>query len=228
MRPVTTTVGPLAAASATNIRTASAIAAGGAIVLNGTLVSAGATVANGVIVPSGVAVLDTPRRVIFTSSGNDLGITFTTTGTDGVGNPITEVVTGASGGAATTVLDYKTFSAVASAAAAGTVSIGTNGVAASPWVRLDNWSPGGVAIQATVTGTVNYTVQQTLDDPNSLTSPVAEASVTWVSSADVAVVAASTTQQSNYNFAPTFARVLLNSGTGTVVATFTQLDGPAR
>jgi len=229
MRPVTTTVGPLASASATNIRTASAIAGAGAVTLNGTLVSAGATVAHGVIIPSGTAVLDVARRVIFTSSGNDTGITFAVTGTDNAGNAQSETVTGASGGAASTVLSYKTFAPpVASGAAAGTVSIGTNGVAASPWVRLDNWAPGGVAIQATVTGTVNYTIQQTLDDPNSATNPVAPASMTWVNSADAAVVAATATQQSNYAFAPAFARVLLNSGTGSVTATFTQLGTPAR
>jgi hypothetical protein len=229
MRPVTTTVGPLATASATNIRTASAVGAAGAMTLNGTLVSAGSSVANGSIVPAGTAVLDMPRRVIFTSSGNDTGITFTVTGTDNAGNAQTEVVTGSNASTASTVLSYKTFAPpVASGAAAGTVSIGTNGVAASPWVRLDNWAPGGVAIQATVTGTVNYTIQQTMDDPNSATNPVAPASVTWVDSADIAVVGATATKQSNYAFAPTFARVLLNSGTGSVSTTFTQLGTPAR
>lgn len=229
MRPVTTTVGPLVAASATNIRTAGAIAGAGTVTLNGSLVSTGSSVAHGAIVASGIAVLDTARRVIFTSSGNDTGITFAVTGTDNAGNPQSETVTGTNGSVASTVLDYKTFNPpTASGAAAGTVAIGTNGVAASPWVRFDNWVAGGVAVQVDVSGTVNYTVQQTLDDPNSATNSVAEASVTWISSADSAVVAATTAQQTNYQFAPTYARVLLNSGTGTVTATFTQLGTPTR
>lgn len=228
MRPVTTTVGPLAAASATNIRTASAIAAGGAVTLNGALVSAGSSVANGEIVPAGTAVLDQARRVIFTSSGNDSGITFAVSGTDGVGNPQSETVTGSAGVTpATTVLDYKTFGPpVASGAAAGTVSIGTSNNAASPWVRFDDWVSGGVAIQTDVVGTVSYTIQQTLDDPNSPTNPVAEASVVWINSADAAVVAATSSQQSNYNFAPAYARVLMGSGSGSVTATFTQRGTP--
>lgn len=235
MRPVTVTVGPLAASSATNIRTASSIAGAGAVVLNGTLVSTGATLANGILVPSGIAVTDMPRRVIFTSSGNDSGITFTVIGTDVNGNTQTEVVTGSAGVTpAATALDYKTFGpVVASGASAGTVSIGGGGgggiVAASPWVRFDMWVAGGIAIQVDVTGTVNYTIQQTLDDPNSPTNAVAAAAMTWINSADAAVVGATTAQQSNYNFAPMFARVALNGGsTGTVTATFAQLGTPAR
>lgn len=217
MRPVVTSVGPLAAASATNIRTASAIAGAGAVTLNGALVS------------GGIATLDKARRVIFTSSGNDSGITFTTVGTNNSGNAIGEVVTGSNGGAASTVLDYKTLSSVtASGAAAGTVAIGTNGVAASPWVRLDDWGPQGAAIQCDVNGTVNYTVQQTLDDPNSPTNSVAVADVVWINSSDSAVVAATTSQQSNYNFAPAYSRVLMNSGTGTVTMTLSQTGTPQR
>ncbi len=120
------------------------------------------------------------------------------------------------------VLDYKTLnSVVISAALTGNLSIGTNGVAASPWVMFDPWAPEGIAIQATVSGTVNYTLQQTLDDPNAPVNPVAVASVAWLSSSDSNVVAATTTQQSNYNFTPAYARVLLNSGTGSLRLTWT-------
>jgi hypothetical protein len=78
------------------------------------------------------------------------------------------------------------------------------------------------AIQCTVSGTANYTVQQTLDDPNSLISPVAAALVSWVNHPDNTLVGASTTVQGNYGYAPVFAKVTLNSGTGVVTATFSQ------
>jgi hypothetical protein len=78
------------------------------------------------------------------------------------------------------------------------------------------------AIQCTVSGTANYTVQQTLDDPNSLISPVAAALVSWVNHPDTNLVGASTTVQGNYGYAPVFAKVTLNSGTGVVTATFTK------
>ena len=82
-------------------------------------------------------------------------------------------------------------------------------------------------LQCTVSGTVSYTVQSTLDDPNDPFNPVAVNSVTWVDSSDTNVVAASTTQQSNFLFAPKYARIKLNSGTGSVTATFLQSsNGP--
>jgi len=110
-----------------------------------------------------------------------------------------------------------------------TVSVGPNAVGgtASPLVRLDEWAPGLVGIQVNVSGTVNYTVQSTMDDPNSPTNPVAAGSMTWVNSNDTNVVNATTTQQTNFMFAPIFVRVLLNSGTGTVTMTVVQYsNGP--
>jgi len=211
MRTIQVSVGPLAAASATALRTAASISVAGTVALNGALVS------------GGVATLDKPRRILFTSSGNDSGITFTVTGTTFSGNSASEVVTGANSTTATTVLDYATVtSIVASGASAGTVSIGTSGVAGSPWVCLDMWAPSFISIQTNVTGTVNYTIQQTLNDPNDPDFPVALASVNWINSNDTAVVSATTSQQSNYIFSPKFARVLLNSGTGSVTAIFAQ------
>jgi hypothetical protein len=217
MRPITVSVGPLAAASATNIRTASAIAGAGAVTLNGSLVS------------SGVATLDTQRRVLFTSAGNDSGITFTISGTNNNKDLISETLTGGNATGVYTVLDYKTVTSVtASGASAGNVSIGTNGVAGSPWVMLDPWAYAPVAAQLNVSGTVNYTLQQTLDDPNDPTNPVTPANMTWINCADTTVVGVTASAQTNYAFAPRYVRVLLNSGTGSVTGTFIQLGVVSR
>lgn len=211
MRPITVSVGPLASASATNIRTASSGSAG-ALTLNGSLVS------------NGVAILDTPRRILITNAADETGKTVVLTGTDRAGNAQSETVTLGGIGSTAAVLDYKTLtSAVLSANSAGNLSIGTNDVAASAWVMFDPWASGGVAVQLTVAGTVNYTLQQTMDDPNSPTDDVDPADVAWLSCSDTDVVSATTTQQTNYNFPPTYARVLLNSGSGSVIATFTQI-----
>lgn len=216
MRPITASVGPLAAASATNIRTAS----------NG---SAGALTLNGSLVTNGVAVLDTPRRILITNAADETGKTIVLTGTDRADSTQSETVTLGGIGSAPSVLDYKTLtSAVLSANSAGNLSIGTNGVAASAWVYLDPWALSNVSIQINVSGTVNYTVQQTLDDPNSPTNPVAAADVTWVSTSDTLAVAATTSLQTNYLFTPQYARVLLNSGNGTVTATFLQSGSVAQ
>lgn len=179
---------------------------------------------------SGTATADMARRIIITSGGDDTGITFAVAGTDWAGNAISETITGANG-IASSVLDYLTVTSVrTSAAAASTVKVGTNGVAGSPWVRFDDYASNAqVALQCTVSGTANYTVQQTLEDPNQITNqnptPTyrwARSAVSWLDHPDSALVAATTTKQGNYGYAPVFARVLLNSGTGTVTGTFRQ------
>lgn len=209
MRPITVTAGPLASADADGIAQAQQPAA--TFTLNGALVS------------GGVAQLGAPRRVLITTTANETGVTFTVTGTNRSGDVLSEDVAGVNNTTTSTALDFFTVTSVVnSAALAGNVTIGTSGVGGSPWVRFDDYAPNGVAIQCTVSGTVNYTLQQTLDDPNSPTDAVAPSAMTWVSSSDTSVVAATTTQQTNYNFTPVFARVLLNSGTGTVTATFLQ------
>ena len=60
-----------------------------------------------------------------------------------------------------------------------TASDASGGAVASGLVRFDDWAPGTVSLQVKVTGTVNYTVQTSMDDPNSPTNPVELASMTW-------------------------------------------------
>lgn len=106
-----------------------------------------------------------------------------------------------------------------------TVSDASLDVAYSPWVRFDDWAPNYISIQCVADGTVDYSIEYTLDDPNSPTNPVAVGNVTWVTSDDPDVVNATGSATSNFIFAPTFARVKLNSGTGSVRATFLQSAG---
>lgn len=211
MRPVVVTVGPLGTASANNIAHSQEPAAAGPLTLNGALVT------------NGVAVMDTPRQVLITTTANEAGNTFTITGTDWANDPVSEVVTGPNDTTGASVLSYKTVtSIVISGAASGNLTVGTNGVAASPWVKLDEWALPSVQVQCVVTGTVNYTVQQTQDDPNSPTNAVAPSAVTWAQCPDLNLVANTVTAQAQYTYVPAWIRVLLNSGTGSVVATISQ------
>lgn len=175
----------------------------------------------------GTATQDYARQVIITSAGDDSSNTFTISGTDWANNPISENLTGVNAGVATSVLSYKTVTSIASSAAvASTLTIGTNTVASSEWVRFDDYSAAAqVAIQASVSGTVNYTIQQTMDDPNDPSRNIYNnpAGVVWVNHPDVAFVSATATAQGNYAYTPIFARVVINSGTGTVRATFRQV-----
>jgi hypothetical protein len=210
MRPVVVTVGPLSAASAN------------AICLSQTP-SAGALTINGASASGGVATLDAPRRVLITTTGNESAKTFVITGTNLTGNVVSESITGPNASTASSIIDYKTVTSITiSATAAAALTVGTNTVASSAWVRFDEFAPPSISIQCVASGTVNYTVQQTLDDPNSPISPVQYTSVSWFSSPDGNLIAATGNIQSNYAFMPTFARILLNSGSGSVTGTFIQ------
>jgi len=178
---------------------------------------------NGTLVSGGVATLDTPRRILFTTAANESAKSATLIGTDYNGTPVTEVLALTNIGTSYTNLDFRTISSITiSAAAAGAITVGTNTVASSMWVRFDEYSLPQTSIQATVNGTVNYTIQQTLQDPTSPTNPVLPYQVNWVNSADPAVVNSSATVQSNYTYVPVWAKVTLNSGTGSVSTVFTQ------
>jgi hypothetical protein len=211
MQPISATVGSLTAASANAICLSQTPGAAGPLTLNGALVS------------GGVAVLDVARRVLITAAGNESAKTFTITGTSYNGQTQSETITGPNATTAQSVLDYKTVtSVVISAAAAGAITVGTSGVASSRWLRLDNWAFPQVGIQCNVSGTVNYTVQQTLDDPNDPTNPVSISAINWINHPDINLVGATATVQGNYGYAPLYARVVLNSGTGSVTMTLVQ------
>jgi hypothetical protein len=217
MQPITATAGPLATASAN------------AICLSQTPAGAGAMTLNGALVVSGVAVMDNPRRVLITAAGNESAKTFTITGIGANGNTVSEVLAGVNNPAtAQSVLDYKTVTSITiSAAAAGAITVGTSDVGGSKWVVFDAFAPSMISIQCNATTPINYTVQTTLNDPYDPITPVAPASVVWVNSSDTAVVGATATQQSNFMFAPVYARILINSGAGSVAATFLQSsNGP--
>lgn len=182
---------------------------------------------------SGTATLDMARRIIITSGGSDTGITFTLTGTDWTNNVITEVITGAASTAASSVQSYKTVTSIlTSGASASTLIVGTNAVADSPPVYFDRLAANAqTAIQVDGSGTVNWTVRQTLNDPtiitNQLPTPTYQwtpASVKWVDHPDSALVSSAVTTgvQGNYAYTPVMAKVVLNSGTGSVTAQFVQ------
>jgi hypothetical protein len=208
MRPIIVTVGPLTAASANNIALSQTPGGAGNLTLNGSLVVAG------------VAIIGNPETVTLTTA--DSTHTATIYGTDWAGNPISETVA-FNGTAVTSVLSYKTITRIAvNAALTGAITVGISGIGTSPWVRLDEWANPTVAIQCVVVGTVNYTLQQTLDDPNDPTNPVAPANVYWQQTSDTNGQGATGSIQSNYAYVPRYARVLLNSGTGSVTATYSQ------
>ena len=190
--------------------------------LNGSLVVSSASGG-----PNGVAVLDTGRRILITTT--DTTTIFTLTGTDPTGNPISESFI-VSGGASYSQYDYTTLTSVtANQGPTAALTIGTNGVASSAWVGLDEWANSQIFIQIDVTGNCNYTLQFTGDTTNSTVGATdIPANMQWLPSNDLNVVNATTSQQTNFLFTPTWARVLMNSGNGTVTAKFIQPNVASR
>lgn len=187
-------------------------------------VTSGLFAINGALAVKGIATMpSTAQRVLITTA--DTTHTFTITGTTLSGAPISETT----GVASTTVLSALDYYTVTSVSVSGTLTaaatVGTNGTGASPWARMDEYANTQVTIQCDVTGTVNYTLQASMDDPNSVFgTPVLPSAMTWIASNDTNVVGATSAQATNYAFAPTWIRVLLNSGSGSVTATCAQAN----
>lgn len=196
MQPITVTVGPLSAA-------------------NPALIVASQTPAAGQKLLLAPITLDTLRQVLITyTTGEAPGVTLKIEGLTQSNAPITEIVDiPTTGTTITAALDYMQINqiTVGPVGFSGPMSVGTNDSAGSRWIRFEDWVPGLITIQATVKGTVNYTIQTTLDDPNSVFNPVPPPQVTWINSSDPNVVGATTTKASFFQYGPAFSRVFVNS-----------------
>ena len=206
MQPISVTVGPITTGDDNLIATAQPVASPSDLALT-----------------ASVVVLDAPRQVIITSSGNDASVHFTIYGTTFGGHAVSETVTGVDSGAVATVTDFKTVTRVyADAPTDGNVIVGTNGVAGSRWVRLDNWAFAQTAVQVNVNGTADFTIQTTLDDPNDPISPINVSDVNWLDALDANLVTTAVNTSGYIAYTPSYVRVLLNSGSGSVTSTFSQ------
>lgn len=213
------TVGPLAAASANAIATAQTLAGAGNVTLNGALVV------------GGVAVLDQPRRVIVTSAGNDSGITFTAYGTDWSGQPLQSLaIAGGNIAAVDFGLSFATITRIAaSGATAGNITVGTNTIAESRPIFCDEFGYGPTVIQVNASGTVNYTVKSSQDNPNGDLGwgvPLGLQNCVWINHPDL--VNQTISAQSSFTADPKLVQLQLNSGTGSLKLTLSQLASPAK
>lgn len=184
-----------------------------------------ATSGNVTVGTNGTAVIasaGTGRQVLVTSGGSDAGITFTVTGTNVSGKPLTETFAGGASTATSVNYFQSVTSVTASGASASTVTVGTNQVGATEPICLAGWTQAPTALQVVLTGTANFTVQQTLTQNY---NAVENSEVTWFSHPDSALAAASASAQGNYAYAPTFTRLKVNTGTGALTYTVMQSGG---
>lgn len=100
----------------------------------------------------------------------------------------------------------------------------SGGTTYSSLVRMDTWANAQSIIQVNVTGTATYTVETSMDDPNSPTDPVAVGSMVWLNCADSAVVAKSASAQGVLAATPIFVRLKQTAGNGSCTMTIAQFS----
>jgi hypothetical protein len=86
----------------------------------------------------------------------------------------------------------------------------SGGAKTSAALPFDIYNRPECSLQVVVTGTANYTVQQTLDD---IFDPAV--TPTWFDHPDVNLVSSTTNKQGNYAYIPRAVKLLVNSGSGT-------------
>lgn len=189
-----------------------------AVCLDQTKASAGPLILNGTSVVAGVAVFNAAYLVTVTSTGNDSTRTYIITGTNSSGVAMTETVTGPNTTTISTTRYFKTVTdvSVAGGGTVGTIRVGFGTAGVAPPIILDIHGRPDVSLQVVVSGTVTWTLQQTLDSLWDISNP------TWFSHPDPNMVAQTINRQGNYAYVPAAVRLLITSGTGTATLTVIQ------
>lgn len=192
------------------------------------LAGAGALTLNGALVAAGVAILGSQRRVIITSAADDSGLTWTVIGTDDTDNPLKDQFAGADTAAAQSNLDFATVTQVTgSAATAGNVIAGTNGVGSSPWkmfadtIQTPNIAFDFELLSGSANVSIQYTQEAFLVDPAQPQSSVAlgPASPNPVAHDFPNLSDMAASYQDSVTFVFRAWRVIINSGTGSIRVT---------
>lgn len=140
------------------------------------------------------------------------GKTALLTGTDAQGNSQTETVT-LPGPSATveSTLYFLTLTSIVPSATIGadTMDIGWVDEFATPLMQMDLSANNGAALGVYVTGTINYTVQETMSKVQVI--PPETQNLIWVNSSDPAVVSQTANKDTNFENTPVAIRVIVNS-----------------
>ena len=126
---------------------------------------AGNLTITGALASGGSVTLAEGQHVSIDAAGDETGRTFTFTGTDPLGNAITEVLAGPNIGQTKGTLSFKTITQIAvDAGTAGAVTAGILGEAEFTWIPLFSYvTPFEFAYQIDI-GTATMVLESTLDD----------------------------------------------------------------
>jgi hypothetical protein len=162
------------------------------------------------------------RTITLTSPAgvNNSGVNFTITGTDQYNTATTEVLAGPNANTVTSAHKYHTITSIVPDGEFFPMSMGTGSTGIIQWLYLNQTqNPPNTVIQVDVTGTINYSVTQTLDGQGAYVQSGGSYSyVQNITPASFAVVAALTTATTDqiYNLATaaTGLQTIINSSTG--------------
>jgi len=164
-------------------------------------------------------VIAVPAYVTIKSVADETGKTFTVTGTRPGGGTQSEAIAGGNNATVTTTLTFETVTSVTvSAATAGAIEVGLAQAGYGDWIPLEIYSRNQVStISATVSGTINYSIQYTNEDPfdRSITQQA-------VDHPDADLVSESTNKTDFTTVLMRAVRWVVNSGSGTARITITQ------
>lgn len=163
--------------------------------------------------------LTPPRFVTITSVADETAKLFTVVGLGVDGLTQTEVIAGLDTATATSTLVYSSVSSITvSAGTTGNVTAGFAQSGFSEWIPMDIYTPNQVTtVSATLTGTANYSIQYTNEDPWDHTFDQ-----TAVAHPTAALTGATASQTASSTTLMRALRYKINSGTGTLRLTIVQ------
>lgn len=172
----------------------------------------------------GTALLANATLVTLTSASDNSAVNFTVYGFNANSQPLTETIAGPGAGLTVSTTNY--FSAVTqvlASAATTAVSVGNSASAATPWVVVDYLQTNfNVGLQVALTGTLNYSVECTDDDPFG-GIPYVTPNLTPFFVPVMALVGQNINAVGSLTVPTRAVRAITNSGTGAL--TFTVVQG---
>ena len=201
------------AGTTTSICSAQTTAGAGSFVIDGPLVDTASITAGG---PRRVILPGIQRVVSLTSAANISAVNFTITGFDSRGVAVSETRAGPNINTVETAQEFAIVTSVTVNAAVGTgTSVGTGTTGTTRWWTNNlNIAPANLALYVAITGTINYTVQDTPDNANDVT-------ITPVAFPHPTLAALTANGNSNYAYPPRYVRLKINSSTIGATADFT-------
>lgn len=193
---------------------------------NNVAASQAVTAATTLTLEAGAASLGSPAQLVLETNADYTSVTFTITGTDANGSVISETMTGPNSTTKNSVLYYASITSITSSGGVGggAVQVGVTGDVTSRWARMDSWANAQAVAQVNTSGSITYSVQTSMDDPNDPFNPVSVVNMTWLDALDANLVAENSAKSGVFNMTPTWVRLKASGGVGTATLKIAQFS----